>query len=99
LTHERNRQVLLRRLAQTKDIGPLETLVSLVEPVREYRRGQQRPSTMLSPLTGLVDAAHADSETARQFSNMVEALLSDAPHFRTEEVQRALRGWRDAAPE
>jgi hexosaminidase len=99
LTHERNRQVLLRRLAQTKDIGPLETLVSLVEPVREYRRGQQRPSTMLSPLTGLVDAAHADSETARQFSKMVEALLSDAPHFRTEEVQRALRGWRDAAPE
>ena len=99
LTHERNRQVLLRRLAQTKDIGPLETLVSLVEPVKEYRRGQQRPSTMLSPLTGLVDAAHADSDTARQFSNMVEALLSDAPHFRTEEVQRALRGWRDAGPQ
>ena len=99
LTHERNRQVLLRRLAQTKEIGPLEALVSLVEPVKEYRRGQQRPSTMLSPLTGLVDAAHADSLTARQFSNMVEALLSDAPHFRTEEVQRVLREWRDAGPQ
>jgi hexosaminidase len=99
LTHERNRQVLLRRLSQTKEVGPLETLVSLVEPVKEYRRGQQRPSTMLSPLTGLVDAAHADSETARQFSNMVEALLSDAPHFRAEEVRRVLIGWRDAGPE
>ena len=54
---------------------------------------------MLSPLTGLVDAAQADSETARQFSNMVEALLSDAPHFRAEEVRRVLMGWRDAGPE
>jgi hexosaminidase len=60
---------------------------------------EQRPSSMLSPLTGLVDAAHADSLAARQFANMVEALLSDAPHFRTEEVQRVLREWRDAGPQ
>jgi hexosaminidase len=99
LTHERNRQVLLRRLAQTKDVQPLEALVAVVTPVKEYHRGQQRPSTMLSPLTGLVDAAQADSETARQFSTMVEALLSDAPHFRPEEVRRVLRQWRDAGPE
>jgi hexosaminidase len=99
LTHERNRQVLLRRLAQTKEIEPLETLASVIAPVKEYRRGQQRPSTMLSPLTGLVDAAQADSETARQFSAMVEALLSDAPRFRPEEVRRVLMQWRDADPE
>jgi hypothetical protein len=54
---------------------------------------------MLSPLTGLVDAAQADSETARQFSAMVEALLSDAPRFRPEEVRRVLMQWRDAGPE
>jgi uncharacterized protein YhaN len=54
---------------------------------------------MLSPLTGLVDAAQADSETARQFSIMVEALLSDTPHFRVEEVRRLLRQWRDAGAE
>ncbi len=99
LTHERNRQVLLRRLGQTKEIGPLETLVSVIEPVKEYRRGQQRPATMLSPLTGLVDAARADSQTARQLSNKVEALLSDAPHFRAEEVRRTLSQWHDAGPE
>jgi hexosaminidase len=99
LMHERNRQVLLRRLAQTKETGPLETLVSVIEPVKEYRRGQQRPATMLSPLTGLVDAAQADSQTGRHFSNLVEALLSDAPHFRPEEVRRMLTQWRDAGPE
>jgi hexosaminidase len=99
LTHERNRQVILRRLAQTKEIGALETLVSVIGPVKEYRRGQQRPATMLSPLTGLVDAAQADSQTARHFSNMVEALLSDAPHFRPAEVSRMLTQWREAGPE
>jgi N-acetyl-beta-hexosaminidase len=30
LTHEKNRQMLLRRLAHTKETGPLETLVSVV---------------------------------------------------------------------
>ena len=99
LTHERNSQVLLRRLAQTKDVGPLETLTSLVEPVKEYRRGQQRPATMLSPLTGLIDAARADSEAARRFSAQVDALLSDAPHFRADDVRRTLSSWRDAGPE
>jgi hexosaminidase len=99
LTHERNRRVLLRRLAQTKEVGALETLVSVIGPVKEYRRGQQRPATMLSPLTGLVDAAQADSQTSRLFSSRVEALLSDAPHFRTEEVRQMLAQWRDAGPE
>ncbi|HYX30605.1 MAG TPA: family 20 glycosylhydrolase [Pyrinomonadaceae bacterium] len=99
LTHERNSQVLLRRLAQTKDVGPLETLTSLLEPVKEYRRGQQRPATMLSPLTGLVDATRADSEAARRFSAQVEAFLSDAPHFRVDDVGKVLSIWRDAGPE
>jgi hexosaminidase len=99
LAHEKNRPMLLRRLAQTKEVGPLETLAAVVAPVKEYRRGQQRPSTMLSPLTGLVDAAQADSETVRQFSMMVEALLSDAPRFRVEEARRMLMQWRDAGPE
>jgi hexosaminidase len=99
LTHERNRQVLLRRLAQTKEIAALETLLSVIEPVKEYRRGQQRPATMLSPLTGLVDAAPADSQAGRNFSIMVEALLSDAPRFRPAEVRRVLTQWREAGPE
>src|SRR4029078_7789167 len=54
LTHERNVDVLLRRLAGQKEIGSLKLLVSQVEPVKEYRRGEQRASTMLSPLTGFV---------------------------------------------
>lgn len=81
LTHEKNYGMLLRRLAASDNTGPLRTLASIIEPVKEYRRYQMRPQTMLSPLTGLVDAARPDSETARQFAANVDAFLSDAPRF------------------
>ena len=100
LTHERNQGVMLRRLAGGADTSALATLASVVEPVKEYRRYQQRPQTMLSPLTGLVDAARPDSAAARSFSRRVDLLLSDAPrfalHFST--LRDTLTAWRDAEP-
>jgi len=100
LTHQRNVDVLLRRLVGGDEIGPLKVLLSIVEPVKEYRRGQQRPATMLSPLTGLVDAATPDSTTARQFAKMVDGLISDSPRFQTNavELRKILSEWRDAEP-
>ncbi|MDQ2922068.1 MAG: hypothetical protein M3R52_10730, partial [Acidobacteriota bacterium] len=64
----------------------------------EYRRGQQRPGTMLSPATGLVDAVRPDSEAARRFSVMVDGLLSDAPRFQLyrDEINQAFADWRDS---
>ncbi len=101
LMHERNQEMLLRRLAQGRETGPLETLVSVIEPVKEYRRYQQRPQTMLSPLTGLVDAARPDSEAGRRFNALVDGLLSDAPRFdaRSRQLRHVLAVWRDAGPE
>jgi hexosaminidase len=101
LMHERNQAMMLRRLAQGSDTAPLHTLVSIIEPVKEYRRYQQRPQTMLSPLTGLVDAARPDSDAARRFNALVDELLSDAPRFesRAPELRQALTAWRDAGPE
>jgi hexosaminidase len=101
LLHERNQAMMLRRLARGRETGPLQTLVSVVEPVKEYRRYQQRPQTMLSPLTGLVDAARPDSDAARRFNALVDGLLSDAPRFesRSRELRQALAAWRDAGLE
>jgi hexosaminidase len=98
LTHEKNADMLLRRLAGAKEIGPLKTLVSVVEPVKEYRRGQQRPSTMLSPLTGFVDAARPDSEAARKFAWMVDAFLADGPRFEAyrAEISQMLTDWQNS---
>lgn len=101
LTHEKNQSMLLRRLAQGRDIGPLQTLVSVIEPVKEYRRNQQRPQTMLSPLTGLIDATRPDSDAARRFAATVDDLLSDAPRFEahSQQVRNILAQWRNAGPE
>ena len=100
LTHERNQGMMLRRLAGGAYPPALETLASVVEPVKEYRRYQQRPQTMLSPLTGLIDAARPDSAAARGFTRRVNLLLSDAPrfalHFST--LRDTLTSWRDAGP-
>jgi hexosaminidase len=99
LTHEKNYGMLLRRLAATDDTGPLITLASLIEPVKEYRRYQMRPQTMLSPLTGLVDAARPDSETARKFTADVDSFLSDAPRFNLyrADLERMLSEWQRAS--
>lgn len=101
LLHEKNQAMMLRRLAQGRETGPLQVLVSVVEPVKEYRRYQQRPQTMLSPLTGLVDAARPDSDEARRFGVLVDGLLSDAPRFETRalELRHVLTAWRDAGSE
>ena len=98
LTHEKNFDMVLRRLAQREDIGPLRTLGSVIEPVKEYRRYQMRPQTMLSPLTGLVDAARPDSETGRQFAAIVDDFLSDAPRFELyrPDISNTLEEWRAA---
>ena len=98
LTHERDYRFMLRRLANSENIEPLRTLAALVEPVKEYRRYQMRPQTMLSPLTGLVDAARPDSDEARRFAAMVEAFLSDSPRFglNRSDLRDSLTSWRDA---
>jgi len=101
LTHEKNYGMMLRRLAASDNTGPLRTLASIIEPVKQYRRYQMRPQTMLSPLTGLVDAARPDSDTARNFNSSVDALLADAPRFELNrsELERTLAEWQTASRE
>src|SRR5258708_11626117 len=99
LTHEKTHGMLLRRLAGSADPGPLRTLASIIEPVKEYHRYRMRPQTMLSPLTGLVDAARPDSEAAREFAANVDAFLSDAPRFALyrPNLEHALAEWQTAS--
>lgn len=76
MTHRKNQPMMLRRLANREDIDALATLVSVIEPVKMYQRYQQRPQSMLAPLTGLIDAAQPDAEGARRFNSAVAAMLS-----------------------
>ena len=99
LNHKRNQEMMLRRLVRHDDIGPLRTLVSVIEPVKEYRRYQMRPQTMLSPLTGVVDATTPDSEAARKFAWMVKEFLDDAPRYQLyrTELSQMLADWQTSA--
>lgn len=97
LTHRKNQAVLLRRLMNNQDISALQRLVSVIEPVKEYRRYQQRKQTMLSPLTGLVDAANADAPDARIFNRTVNEMLSDSSINGRDKTQLMLIEWRSAS--
>lgn len=76
LTHRKNQAMLLRRLVNGHDIAALQTLVSIIEPVKIYQRYQQRPQSMLSPLTGLIDAAQPDAPKARAFNKLVQKVVA-----------------------
>jgi hexosaminidase len=97
LTHRKNQLLLLRRLANNQDISVLQTLISVIEPVKEYNRYRQRPQTMLSPLTGLIDAAQADAPAARKFNKAVDEMLAGINAAENAARIRAmLNDWRAA---
>lgn len=100
LQHNSQLPVMLRRLAGTYEIDPLATMVSLVEPVKGYRRGREKPGGQLTPLTSFVDVARADSMAALRFRIEVEEMLGDAPQFgvRRMEIARTVADWRDIRP-
>jgi hexosaminidase len=100
LTHRTYEGKMLRRLAAGAETAPLEVLVSVVAPVQQYNRGQQHPTTQLSALTSLVDAARADPDEARQVRSLVDELLSDAPRFQAQRelLAHTFTVWRDARP-
>jgi hexosaminidase len=100
LTHELYADRMLRRAAGTEHVEQLKTLMDVIEPIKDLRRERVRPITQLTPLTRLVDAARPDSETARSFALMVDAMLSDAPRFRAnrDDMLHLLAEWRRVQP-
>jgi hexosaminidase len=100
LTHKKNVGMMLRRMARTDQIAPLETLVSVIEPVKDYERHKYHPLTSLSPYTRLVDAANTDSPVGRGVAGLVDGLLADAPRFLLlrEPLREIFAEWRDIRP-
>jgi hexosaminidase len=98
LTHNTNYDLMLRRMAGSDDISALRTLASVVEPVKGYARERLATSepTALTPLNRVIDAARPESEAARQFSALVDALVSGQLKPGTEvRIRAMLTKWRD----
>jgi len=75
LTHRSARERMLHRMAGANDITALRVLADVVEPVKDYNRWSEArgPIDFHAPLTRMIDAVYPESDTARQFSDLVVA--------------------------
>ena len=78
LTQNINYELMLQRMAGSDDISALRTLIDVVEPVKNYSREAlaATPATSFTPLNRAIDAAHPESEAAREFSALVDSFVS-----------------------
>jgi hexosaminidase len=98
LTHNSSYGPMLRRIAGSNDISTLRTFTDVVEPVKDYTREEIATveATSLSPLNRVVDAARPESDTARHFADLVDALIAgQADPDTKQEVRTMLTRWRD----
>jgi len=96
LMHEKNYEMMLRRLTQGTDITPLKTLVDVIEPLKEYTRHRQGTTyTSLSPYTLVADVARADAKVARQFRNLVKTYKAQPTKQTATEINYWLSLWKN----
>lgn len=99
LTHNSYYPLMLRRLAGGDDSAAVQTLADVVEPVKDYTREETAPAipTSATALNRLVDAARPESDTAREFANLVYGFVSGQNHDSKtrEQIRSVLRRWRD----
>lgn len=79
LTHEKNYDMMLRRLVGNTDVAVLKNLVDVLEPIKLYQRVRAREVsyTTYSPYSRVVDAARPDAVIARHFNTMVDQYLKN----------------------
>lgn len=95
LTHLKNRDMMLRRMAGQGEIGPLQVLAEAVEPLEGYaRQSLGKVKTTLAPLTRFVDAVPPESGLVRAFQASVEAYLAGKDAAAAAALRRILERWR-----
>jgi hexosaminidase len=105
--HAKNSAVMLQHLVganlEIPGIESLKTVISLVEPVKHYERGQRQVwENQLVPLVYLADAAQPESAASRGFAESVDALLFSPGGVDREKAGAAsdqLKAWGAAARE
>lgn len=94
LLHIKNQGMMIRRLTNGKEYTPLNTLLSVIEPVKIYNRHFQGVKyTSYSPYTRIVDIAQPESKTARIFSQSVDYFLLKRNKTTTDKVIKNLSKW------
>jgi hexosaminidase len=99
LIHLAHGQRVLRQFAAQSDFRSLATVAGALAPVGFSARFDQKEDSQLTPLNRLADALHPEPFSTRQFSALVDRLLSDAPRFVAgrAELTQLFTAWRDAS--
>jgi hexosaminidase len=98
LNHNTEYIPMLQRIAGTDEVSALKTLVDVVEPVKGYAREALATAepTALTPLNRVVDAARPESETAREFSELIDKFVAGQIKPGMEaQIRATLSRWRD----
>jgi hexosaminidase len=96
LQHNSSYPAMLSRMTGEADPLPLRVLGDVVQPPRNYERGQLHEYDAFSPLNHLIDAVPPESDTARQFLDMVDRIVAGkASREEWEQAQKWLVLWRD----
>ncbi|HEX4168086.1 MAG TPA: beta-N-acetylhexosaminidase [Bryobacteraceae bacterium] len=98
LTQRTNLELMRQRLVGSMPYQPLDTVASLLEPVKGYSREAEK-YTIFSPLNTLVDSIPPESQAARRFRDDVEAYLASGSHNpeQAKALREELQQWTDAA--
>jgi hexosaminidase len=95
-THLKNKNMLLRRLANGYNTGALETLVNVLEPLKIYARNEgDTMYTVFSPYTKIADVATPDQQVAREFRKNVHRYCGYADTVGSASILKYLVLWRD----
>ena len=84
---------MLQRMAGNADITALRVLADVVEPVKDYNRWDDAkgPIDFHAPLSRMIDAVSPESDTARQFSDLVQTFVQSG--YKDQAAETQIRGW------
>jgi hexosaminidase len=96
LQHNSSYPAMLSRMTGEPDPLPLRVFGDVMQPPRNYAREQLHEYDAFSPLNHMIDAVPPESDTARQFLDMVNRIVAGkASREDWEQAQEWLVLWRD----
>ncbi|MCK9279385.1 MAG: beta-N-acetylhexosaminidase [Melioribacteraceae bacterium] len=97
VTHIKNQDMMLRRIANSYDIETLKNFVNAVKPLYTYSRDRPHIAKSYYPMTRIVDIALPDPRSARLFNTSVDELLSNEKINSDcyEKVKSHLETWKE----
>jgi len=93
---------ILARWVNDEDLNPVITLTNVCSQLKGYKRlmsamlgGNSARPNLSSPMVGIADAAHAESETRWYFRKSVAAYLKDHNQSDLEQIKLQLQRWQN----